>query len=112
MNEESFSWMKDNSYIINIARGSLIDEKALFEALRSGKLAGAAIDPWREHNRREDNSYPCPYPIHHFNVIMTPKCSGTCSEKIGRGKRFAVDNIRRFAEGKEPLHAADISACY
>ena len=46
INEKTISMMKDGAYIVNTARGSLIDTSALVEALRSGKLAGAALDTY------------------------------------------------------------------
>ena len=55
MNERTFGMMKDGSYFINTARGALVDETALAQALRSGKLKAAAVDVFEQEPVRRDN---------------------------------------------------------
>ena len=111
LNRERIGRMKDRSYLVNIARGELVDDDALYEALKSGKIAGAALDVWRNRTRT-DGHYPFPYPIHHFNVIMTPHFVGGTGGARRRVIRFIVENTRRFARGEPLLHVADLRAGY
>ena len=48
INKDTIGMMKESAYIINTARGSIVDEKALYEALKSGRIAGAAIDVYEQ----------------------------------------------------------------
>ena len=69
--EEFFECMKPGSYFVNVGRGNSVDEKALYNALKSGHLAGAALDVFKTE----------PLPADHFlhdapNLIITPHCAG------------------------------------
>jgi D-3-phosphoglycerate dehydrogenase len=67
MNDETFAAMKDGAYFINTARGALVDEKALYDALASGKLAAAAIDVYEVEPVSADN------PLFRLkNIVTTP----------------------------------------
>ncbi|MEK4306706.1 phosphoglycerate dehydrogenase [Oceanobacillus sp. FSL K6-0251] len=67
MNKERFNQMKQGSYFVNTSRGALVDEKALYEALETGKLQAAAIDVYEKEPITRDN------PLFHFdNIITTP----------------------------------------
>ena len=55
LNAEAFSKMRDGAFVINTARGGLIDETALLDAVRSGKLAGAGLDPTLQPNSGIDS---------------------------------------------------------
>jgi len=107
MGPEEFAAMKDGSIIINVGRGDIIQERALFEALRSRKLGGAAIDVWYqrevEGGTKYMGEYPCLYPIHQYNVLMTPHISGLMRERRWRSLRTAGENVRRLMRGEERL---------
>ena len=67
INEESFCKMKDSALLINVARGSVVDEKALYEALVSGRIAGAGLDVYAEEPTKAGN------PLFSLeNVVLTP----------------------------------------
>jgi D-3-phosphoglycerate dehydrogenase len=75
MSAAQFAMMKDRSYFINTARGMLVDEAALYEALHSGKLAGAAIDVYEREPVPVDN------PLFQLdNIITTPHTAGETYE--------------------------------
>ncbi|MEM3597178.1 MAG: hydroxyacid dehydrogenase [Candidatus Bathyarchaeia archaeon] len=79
---KEFALMKRGVYIVNTARGAVIDEKALYEALVSGKVAGAALDVFESEPLSLDN------PLTKFdNVILTPHLAASCEETL---KRLAV----------------------
>jgi phosphoglycerate dehydrogenase-like enzyme len=98
--------MKRGAYLINVARGPIVDEDVLYDALRHGRIAGAAIDTWYHYPSAEERSVA---PSHHPfatlpNVIMTPHCSGWTDGLLER--RFAViaDNIERLQAGGRLRH--------
>lgn len=67
--------MKYGVYIVNTARGAIIDEKALYEALVSGKVAGAALDVFESEPLNPEN------PLTRMdNVILTPHLAASCEE--------------------------------
>ncbi len=112
MNRERFAAMRDGSFLINIARGSLIVEEALFDALASGKLAGAALDVFRSDSKRPQSGYPFSYPIHQFNVIMTPHYSGSTYEARVRALETVGENLRRLVRGESFINPGDLVSGY
>ncbi len=66
-----------NRYLINVGRGPIIDEKALYDALKENSIKGFASDVWFQYPKQEESLYPSQYPVHTFdNVVMTPHCGG------------------------------------
>jgi phosphoglycerate dehydrogenase-like enzyme len=70
--------MRPHALLVNISRGPVADEQALYEALRDRKIAGAALDVWYDYPEAEgERRMPSRYPFGDLtNVIMTPHCSG------------------------------------
>lgn len=108
INHQRCRAMKHGAYLINISRGPLIVEEALWEALRSGKLAGAALDVWRVEEERAPHGYPCPFPLHQYNVIMTPHYCGATRQSRERAIVKAGENLRRFLSGEPLQDVADL----
>src|SRR5262245_39283364 len=72
-----FALMKPSAYLINVARAEIVDEQALYNALASGRLAGAALDVWYRYPTSGGSTAPANAPFHELsNVIMTPHVSG------------------------------------
>ena len=96
--------MKPDAFLINIARGPVIDEDALYAALRDGRLGGAAIDVWWQYpTEAEPTRRGSRHPFHELpNVIVTPHNSGWTGGMMRRRWDEVAENIRRFARG-EPL---------
>jgi phosphoglycerate dehydrogenase-like enzyme len=94
--------LKPPAYLINVARGALVDEAALTEALLAGRLGGAGLDVYSQEP-------PDPAaPIFHLpNVITTPHISGVTNGTSRRRARCAADNVDRIAAGLEPLYRVD-----
>jgi phosphoglycerate dehydrogenase-like enzyme len=97
----AFKAMKPGAFIINIARGGLIDPAALLEALESGRLAGAGLDVfWAEppdpHHR-----------IFSHNVIATPHVAGVTDASYDGIARAVATNIERYAGGEAPRFAVN-----
>jgi phosphoglycerate dehydrogenase-like enzyme len=98
------SLMKPTAFLINIARGQVVDEDSLYAALRDRKIAGAAIDVWWQYpSAAEPNRRGSRHPFYELpNVIVTPHNSGWTSGMVRRRWDEVADNLNRFARG-EPL---------
>ena len=93
------SLMKPTAFLINVARGALVDETALIEALAEGKIAGAGLDVFGQEPPDLDSvifSLP--------NVIATPHISGTTDGTSRKRAGAAAENVDRIAAGLEPLY--------
>lgn len=101
---DKLTLMKPTSYIINPARGHIIDEGALYSALKNGQIAGAALDTWYEYPTSEsDLRRPASHPFWELdNVIMTPHHSGATEGTRTRRAMVVAENIDRLNRG-EPL---------
>ncbi len=89
-----FEAMKPNAYFVNTARGELIDEDALLEALVSGRLAGAALDVLSSEQMR-GSSQPSlvTYAEKHSNLILTPHIGGCTVESMDQTERFLASRL-------------------
>jgi len=98
-NARTFGLMKPGSYLINTARGALIDEEALVEALASGHLAGAALDVF------QTEPLPAGHPlIECENVILTPHAIGTSRQSQRAICETALKNCLDALDGKWPTY--------
>ena len=93
INEKSLALFKPTAYLINTARGGLIDENALAAALNSGKIAGAALDGLTSEPPKADNPL-----IHAKNCIITPHMAWASLEARVRLLHATEDNVRAFLQ--------------
>jgi phosphoglycerate dehydrogenase-like enzyme len=99
--------MKRGALLINVARGKLIDDDAVVEALRDGRLGGAALDVFtREPLEPESPYWDLP------NVIVTPHTSGAMQDYWTPLVALFADNLRRFEDGRPLLNVVDKEAGY
>jgi phosphoglycerate dehydrogenase-like enzyme len=99
--------MKPTAYLVNIARGNLVDEPALIEALRQNRLAGAALDVFAREPLPDDS------PLWQLdNVILTPHIAGITPNYERRAAAIFADNIRRFVAGQPLKNKVDFSRGY
>ncbi|HKS89933.1 MAG TPA: 2-hydroxyacid dehydrogenase [Stellaceae bacterium] len=98
--------MKPTAFLVNIARGPIIDENAIYTALRDRTIAGAALDVWWQYpNAAEPNRRGSPLPFHELpNVIMTPHCSGWTDGMVRRRWDEVAENLRRFVAGENLIN--------
>jgi phosphoglycerate dehydrogenase-like enzyme len=102
-----FAAMKPGVVLINVARGALIDESALIEALRSGKLAGAALDAF------ETEPLPLSSPLWHApNILLTPHVSGRFAEGHTKARAQFVANLASYIGGGALAAEVDIDRGY
>jgi glyoxylate reductase len=88
--------MKKSAYLINSARGPLVDEEALVRALEERRIAGAGLDVF-EHEPR-----PHPRLLEMPNVVMTPHVGSAVGELRAAMANVVVDNILAVTEGRQP----------
>jgi phosphoglycerate dehydrogenase-like enzyme len=100
--------MKPDAVLINVARGPIVDEDALFAALRDGVIGGAVLDTWyRYPTPAEPDVWPSRHPFHELsNVVMTPHLSGWTEGLMPRRFTVIIDNLERLAAGRPLLHQA------
>lgn len=95
VNEKTIGWMKEGAVVINVSRGPVIEEKALAEALKSGKVRAAALDVVSREPMRADNPL-----LEAPNVIITPHIAWASIEARTRLIRIAADNLLAFIRGE------------
>jgi phosphoglycerate dehydrogenase-like enzyme len=97
--------MKPTAVLINVARGEVVDEDALYEALSGGALAGAALDVWYRYPQGSTPTLPGHRPFHTLpNVLMTPHVSGWTEGMMEARATVIAENIHRVARGEAPVN--------
>ncbi len=96
MNRDRFRRMKKTAYLINTARGALIDETALREALLDGVIAGAALDVYEFEPLYSDSPL-----LDLDNLIVTPHIGGATRDVVRHQSRLVADNAIAFANGEK-----------
>jgi phosphoglycerate dehydrogenase-like enzyme len=105
--EKELDMMKRSAYLINIARGDVVDEEALIKALEEKAIAGAGLDVYAEEPLpAESKLWDLP------NVIMTPHIAARSPYYNDRCNKVTIENLLRFARGEELLFEADKNRGY
>ena len=99
--------MKRRAWLINVARGRLIDERALIRALHDGPLGGAILDTFRDEPLQPTSPF---YDL--SNVIVTPHTAWSSGRVVDRSVELFCDNLRRFAAGEPLINVVDPAAGY
>ena len=102
INERALAMMKPGAYLINTARGSLVDEAALAEAVRTRRLAGAAVDVLRQEG--PGSSSPL---IGVPGILVTPHMATFAREASERVALAAVESVVQVLQGQRPAHVAN-----
>jgi phosphoglycerate dehydrogenase-like enzyme len=102
VSREVIAAMKPTAWLVNIARGPIVDEAALFEALRQRRIAGAAIDAWWTEPLPSDSPW---WGLD--NVIVTPHRSNSSPLLRERSLEFFGENLRRYERGEPLLNVVD-----
>lgn len=97
INRETIKKMKQGAYLINAARGPVVDSQALADALNSGYLAGAGIDVF-ETEPPLDTSHPL---LHSKNTIVTPHVAFASAESMEARAKIVFDNIVKWMDGNQ-----------
>lgn len=109
------SWMKRTSILVNISRGPIVDEKALYDALKENRIRGAGLDVWWRYPAkwRGKGEPPSDIPFQDLdNIVVSPHRAGYSENTEREYFRFAGENILRFIRGESPLNVVDLTHGY
>jgi D-3-phosphoglycerate dehydrogenase len=95
---EKLALMKPTSYLINTARGPIVDERALYEALKERRIAGAALDVFEQEPLQRDSPL-----LDLDNVYLTPHAAGSTTNAAVVGAAMAVDAVIKLLRGEHPV---------
>lgn len=103
INAERLAKMKPDGVIINVSRGAVIEEKALYDALEQKTIGGAVIDVWYNYMKPDEpEPWPANYPFEKLdNIITSAHECGWTLEQVARRWEFVVSNIERAMRGEE-----------
>lgn len=104
MDDKTFSLMKKTAFLINTARGPVVDSAALVQALKKGKIAGAGIDVFEGEPQFARKKSDADYLQHAWNVILTPHTASATIETRQAMGRTAAQNILAFVRGETPAN--------
>jgi glyoxylate reductase len=97
INADRLRLMKKTAYLINNSRGPVVDEKALYEALKKGQIAGAGLDVFEQEPTPVDNPL-----LKLDNVVVAPHISSASLETRSKMSEMVADNLVSFFQGKKP----------
>ena len=99
VDEGALETMKPSAFLINAARGGIVDEPALYNALKSGRIAGAALDVFEMEPTTDSPLFTLP------NVVVTPHLGASTAEAQDRAGVTAAEQVAVALRGAMPLHA-------
>lgn len=94
--------MKRGAYLLNLARAAIVDDDALYAALRDGHLAGAALDVFADEPVRPENRY-----VQLPNVLVAPHLGGATRDVVRHQTDLILDGIEAWLRGERPTHVAN-----
>jgi len=102
INAASLARMKSTAVLINVARGAIVNEEALYQALLEQRIGGAVIDVWYQYPSQDDpNPRPSRFPFHELdNLIMTPHVSTWTEAHLARRWDGVAANLDRLSRGE------------
>ncbi|MGY8826628.1 MAG: D-2-hydroxyacid dehydrogenase [Candidatus Latescibacterota bacterium] len=104
---KEFGQMKESAFLVNMARGSIIDEGALLAALEKGHIAGAGLDTFSTEPLPSDSPlWDLP------NVLITPHVTPQIPDRTGASLDIICENIRRYRAGESLLNTLNLSDVY
>jgi phosphoglycerate dehydrogenase-like enzyme len=107
IDESALAAMKRDAWLINVARGRLVDDTALIRALREHRIGGAALDAFRDEPLPQSSPYwELP------NVILTPHTAWSSARVLDRSIDLFCDNLGRFSRAEPLRNVVDPAAGY
>jgi phosphoglycerate dehydrogenase-like enzyme len=114
--EEELDRLPAGAVLVNIARGEIVAEKALFDALSSEKLGAAGLDVWYQYPADEEgrvNTPPSAYPFHELdNVVMSPHRAGGWVDSDQARMEHLVQLLNKAAQGEPLQNLVDLKRGY
>ncbi|MDR3193199.1 MAG: D-2-hydroxyacid dehydrogenase, partial [Treponema sp.] len=107
IDERAFSLMKPTAYLINMARGAVVDEQALYNALVNKTIAGCGSDVF------EKEPLPSESPLWDLpNIYITPHNTPAVQDKVAASMRYILENIRHYKAGESLVNVLDKKDLY
>lgn len=105
--------MPPGGLLVNVGRGPIVDEEALYKALESGHLASAGIDVWYRYPKGEESCLPSAFPFHELpNVALSPHRAGAASQVESERVKHMVKLLKSLALGQNDLWRVDLTRGY
>ena len=102
LDESRLSHMKSSAVLVNIARGSIVDESALVSALQNGRIAAAGIDVCEQEPLPPESSlWDVP------NLVISPHCAGLSPQRMQQMANFFIENLGRYVAGQALVNLVD-----
>lgn len=113
VDRRTFALMKPEAVLINVARGAVVEERALYEALSSRRIRGAVIDTWYRYPETDEVGFmPSSLPFHELdNIYMSAHASGWSGGLLDRRWVVMAENLRRFGAGQPLLNVQRAPGC-
>jgi len=103
-------------FLVNVGRGGVVDEAALFDALKNGVLKGAGLDVWYnypEHGRTGQTVFPSRFPFHELaNVVLSPHVGGLTPQAVELNIAQTIENMRAYLKTGRPIFEIDPALMY
>jgi phosphoglycerate dehydrogenase-like enzyme len=116
IDEGKLAMLPENALLVNVGRGRLVDQKALYDALKSGQLGGAGIDVWYHYPQETGNrtyTEPSDYPFHELeNVVMSPHRAGLSIETELERAEALAQVLNAAARGERIPNQVNLQAGY
>ncbi len=114
--EKELKLLGPESYLVNVSRGIVVDEEALYNALNAKWIAGAGIDVWYNYRPEPDvdnRKYPTDFPFYELdNIVMSPHRGASPMDDLERWDEV-IENLTRFANGrKDFINVVDLDRAY
>jgi phosphoglycerate dehydrogenase-like enzyme len=112
--EREIAFLPNHAIVVNVGRGSVIDEKALYEALRDERLDSAGLDVWWVYPKSpEDKTSPSNFPFGALpNVVMTPHVGGATRDAEPQRIAALIDLLNRLLDGDSSANRVDLERGY
>lgn len=116
LGETELNLLPDHAVVVNGGRGRIIEEKAFYEALKTGKIYAAGSDVWYTYPQSDEeaqNTAPSDYPFHELdNLVMSPHRAGGSIETARRRMLAIAEMLNLAAQGEKLPHRIDLEAGY
>jgi phosphoglycerate dehydrogenase-like enzyme len=113
INLENIELLRDK-FLINVARGEIVEEKALYKGLNDGILKGAAIDSWYNYpNAEKPYELPSKYNVHRFkNIVISPHAASHSFEGKKYQLEYTIENIEYYLDNGKPKYVVNLEEKY
>lgn len=113
VNKDVISDLRERAIVVNVGRGAIIDEEALYNALKAGRLHGAGLDVWWQYPKPGESCDPSHFPFAELpNVVMSPHTGGTVIDTEPKRFTALADLLVRLKDGKDLPRQVDVAAGY